>query len=258
MAECLVCRAPARQVNLEAPAADIHGLLHLLDVVVWVGMIWRWVQDTRIESADKVGDPKSFCILERNVAMQCAVVQERCPRDASLSEDDHELKKRFNVVIGIKEWKAACQECKHYDASGPNVNGGRLILALEEDLGSAEATSSGSVGAHTGTSVFLDHADTLWRRHCLLARIRCHMPAALMKCPTNLRVRAEHRLVDSGLAVRISLVRNGMVTLAAPFLRVEALGQTKVAQSALSRTGIVKEVCGLHIAVDDFACMRAC
>lgn len=66
-----------------------------------------------------------------------------------LAKDDHELEQSFGIGVGIEHGKSLGQESQQDDPGRPNVDGWRLVLTLEEDFGSSEASCTSSVGSYT-------------------------------------------------------------------------------------------------------------
>lgn len=66
-----------------------------------------------------------------------------------LAKDNHELEQSFGIGVGIEHGKSLGQESQQDDPGRPNVDGWRLVLTLEEDFGSSEASCTSSVGSYT-------------------------------------------------------------------------------------------------------------
>ena len=72
---------------------------------------------------------------------------------APVAEDAGELEHGVDVVGRVEEGEAAGEHGEEDDAGGPDVDGGPLGGALEEDFGGAEAAGAGAVGAARGPGV---------------------------------------------------------------------------------------------------------
>lgn len=88
-------------------------------------------------------------------------MEQGAPAHLALAKDDHQLEQGFRVVVSIEEGETPRQEGEKHDACRPNVEGSSLVLALEEHLGSSEASSACTVGADALTGVVFTYADAL-------------------------------------------------------------------------------------------------
>lgn len=158
MVQALLCRPTSGDVNVKADSAQVHSHLHLLTIMLRMRMVGGWVQYARPEPFNKVRDAIAFGFVDGYCTMESAIVQERAAAHLRLAKQDSQLQEGLGVVVCIEEREAAGEKCQEDDAGGPDVQGGRLILTFQENLGSAETTSSGSICSNPRSGVVLSQS----------------------------------------------------------------------------------------------------
>ncbi|KAI3488755.1 hypothetical protein L1887_47096 [Cichorium endivia] len=232
------------------------------------------MRQLRVEAKDKVGE-RVRVLDGGHVADKRAVVQHRTLLHAPLAKDGRNLQQRLDVVVRVEHGEASDEQRKQDHARRPNVDGHRLVLTLEQHFGRAEAPRTRSIRANGLTCIVEQIAHPLRRRvhgrdartqrtsdtvcaggRCKPAVVTARDQAFDGRDTTGKRLaRLEIDRVDGTVdllgSVRMTWCGAGVVTLAAPLGGLEAFGETKVAERAVTGGGIVEKVGGLDVAVHD-------
>lgn len=223
MTQSLLGTNPSRGVQIHAPRQELHGLL----------LLCRERAGGAVAAAVAAAGGPEHDLLEGEAlggdggdgGVEHAAVQLAGEAHALAAEDGGDLDHGLDVVGAVEEGEALAEHREQDHAGRPDVDLGRLLGALEEDLGRAEAARAGAVGAARGPRVLLGEAGLLARR--------------------------VQRVEGDGLLQAVLADLAVLVAEAGLRVRALALREAEVDEHAALLVGVVEEVGGLDVAVDD-------
>lgn len=214
MLQCFLGTNPLGGVQLHAPGQKVDR--QLLVLVKWLFSI--------VASGapqDNLAQTEAGLWNGGDIRLESGAVDLSSELHPPGAKDGGNLNHGLDVVGAVEEGEAAGHDGEEDDAGGPDVELGGLLGALEQDLGGTEATSSCTVGTAGGTGV------VLW--------------IAVMRATVG-----KDGFFDPGTA-------DVHIIMAEAWLGVDTfpLGKAKVDENATTGSGVVEEIGGLDIAVDD-------